>query len=307
MAVPPKLRRVLVVYKASKLDRYRERGTFLDGMHHEDKDVQAVFRSLEQSHARHEASIGGIEGILESSGLEVLHASQPRKRDAARVDLVIAVGGDGTFLLCARKLRKTPILGINSAPGSSVGYYSAATQENLPEILDAVRSGKMQPTPLNRIEITLRNSRLPYPALNDMLFAHRFPGAATHYLMRVGEQREVHVSSGIWVATATGSTAGIRSAGGEVMPLNDRRLQYLVREPYQPPGASPLQLKHGYSEHIKLVSRSPSNLLFIDGADTHYQVGLGETVHITPSPDPLLVYGFRPRGDSPPTTDEGTA
>jgi NAD+ kinase len=37
-------------------------------------------------------------------------------------------------------------------------------------------------------------------------------------------------SSGIWFSTATGSSAVMRAAGGEVMPTHSRELQYMIRE-----------------------------------------------------------------------------
>jgi NAD+ kinase len=37
-------------------------------------------------------------------------------------------------------------------------------------------------------------------------------------------------SSGIWFSTATGSSAVMRAAGGEVMPTHSREVQYMIRE-----------------------------------------------------------------------------
>lgn len=288
-----RVRRVLVVFKASKLDRYRERGTFTTGLNHDDEDVKLVFQRLQASHAEHRQSVAAIESILDGLGLEVTRASAPRKRDCARADLVLSFGGDGTFLWTARKVSQTPIVGVNSAPGTSVGRYCACNIAGLPATLDAILSGTLQPRPLTRIEILIRGNRLPYTSLNDVLFCHKSPGAATHYLLRHGETREFQVSSGVWVSTASGSTGGIRSAGGDLMDADDDRLQYRVREPFIKPGIPPLQLMGGFADELKFVSRSPSNQVFLDGHEVSFQVGLGHPVVLRRAEKPLLVYGYR--------------
>ena len=53
-------------------------------------------------------------------------------------DLVIAVGGDGTFLQVARFVDDLPVLGVNSDPTSSVGFFTVAARDTFEEILDAV-------------------------------------------------------------------------------------------------------------------------------------------------------------------------
>ena len=46
--------------------------------------------------------------------------------DASDADLVVAVGGDGTLLAASHNVVDVPILGVNSAPGHSVGFFCAA-------------------------------------------------------------------------------------------------------------------------------------------------------------------------------------
>ena len=288
----PTLRRVLVVFKTTKLDRYRDALAFADGLEDSDGDVEAVYDRLRSSHDQHLKTVAEVEGLIERSGLKVVRAAQLCKRDAAAVDLVVSVGGDGTLLHCARKVERTPILGVNSAPGTSTGRYCAATKETLEAALAAIRQGTMERVGLTRIALEIRGRKLPYPALNDVLFCHRSPAAATHYLLRVDDNAEFQVSSGLWVATASGSTGGILSAGGEVVTEDDGRFQFRVREPYVRPGGPVLSMTRGFCEGLKLVSRSPANAVFLDGHDVTYQVGLGETLVLRPASNPLWVYGF---------------
>ena len=86
----------------------------------------------------------------------------------------------------------------------------------------------LHPTPVTRLAIDLEGRRLQ-PALNDVLVAHVQPAATSRYRLTLGRRSEEHRSSGLWVATAAGSTAGIRSAGGRPMPLTSRRIQFRAR------------------------------------------------------------------------------
>ena len=45
----------------------------------------------------------------------------------------------------------------------------------------------------------------------------------------------------MWISTATGSTAAMRNAGGRVMNVRSRSLQYLVREHLAEPGQEHLR------------------------------------------------------------------
>ena len=96
------------------------------------------------------------------------------------------------------------------------------------------------------------------------------------------EREEEHRSSGIWISTPAGSTAGIKSAGGKVMPLNSKRLQYLVRELYREPQRS-YALTHGFiaaNEEIIVASKMQKAHLYVDGARTIYDFPFGTRAKI---------------------------
>jgi len=54
----------------------------------------------------------------------------------------------------------------------------------------------------------------------------------SRYYLQVGKLLEEQRSSGVWIATAAGSTGGLRSAGGKVLPKEDKKFQYKPRELY---------------------------------------------------------------------------
>jgi NAD+ kinase len=124
-------------------------------------------------------------------------------------------------------------------------------------------------------------------AFNDVLIAHRNPAAMTRYRLTVGAAPEDQRSSGLWVSTAAGSTAGIRSAGGRRMPITSKRLQYLVREPYTWPQRR-YRLARGLVSRLGLQTLTVDLGLWIDGSRVRYDLGLGDRVELQIGP-PLSV------------------
>lgn len=189
------------------------------------------------------------------------------RRAIGRARLVISVGGDGTLLTASHWVTGGALLGINSAPRSSVGFLTLARRTNLARTLARIASGDLLPQEVARLEVEVEGKLLP-PALNDVLLAHEQPAATSRYRLHLGRRVEDHRSSGLWVATAAGSTAGIRSAGGQTLPLDARRLQFRARELYRVRGRG-ATLESGFVEagqELVIESAMAAGWLFLDGA-----------------------------------------
>ncbi len=297
---PRPIERVLVVYKTSPWERYTDEGLLgpdapsNGGARPEDR--ADVAERLEQAHEIHLASAHTVHRVLEASGLDVTVAPSPTKRQAARADLVISVGGDGTFLATALQVASTPMLGINSAPGRSVGHYCGSDAEGFAATLDRIRSGTEAVGPLTRIAVRIGPRRIAHDALNEVLIAHYVPAASTRCVLRVRDQEEVQVSSGIWIATASGATGVIGSAGGLPMEPGEGRLQYQVREPY-PRCSTPARLIGGlFDGPLEALARSPHLRVWLDGQHRGHRVAVGQRVRVERSEKPLSVYGYRGPG-----------
>ena len=189
------------------------------------------------------------------------------KRQLASADLVVSVGGDGTLLRASQFVRGGMVIGVNSAPGDSVGRFCTANREKLaPSGSTRFWTLKWRPVELARLRVTLDGKTLPELALNDVLVAHYSPAATTRYLIEVGDQVEEHRSSGVWVSTAAGSTAGIGSAGGRRMSLRSRHIQFLARELYREPDRE-YKLTRGLAPSdsgVTIASKMPDGKLFYE-------------------------------------------
>jgi NAD+ kinase len=292
----PAIRRALVIYKTSPYDRYDELGVLDTSSGAEAASATGraqILARLESAHLQNQRAIRLVQEALSRSGLEVTERQQPTKREAAGVDLVISVGGDGTFLATAQRVENALMLGVNSAPDTSVGHYCATHASGFEEALSAILRGDATIQPLNRIACRVGDRALPYQALNDVLFAHRTPASSTRYLLDVDDDEELQTSSGIWISTASGASGAMRSAGGQPMVVGESRLQYRVREPYARLG-SEVRLRGGLTDHpISVIARSPKLQVFLDGHLRTQSVGFGTRVTFSVAPSPLRVVGYR--------------
>lgn len=188
------------------------------------------------------------------------------------------------------------MLGVNSAPGDSVGHFCSVTRADFAARLDAILTLRWKPIALTRLAVLLDERPLPELALNDVLITHAHPAATTRYLIKLGQREEEHRSSGIWVATAAGSTAGIHSAGGRVMPLRSARLQYLVRELYREVHGGRMRdykLVRGFfgpDEALTVASKMPDGWLYIDGARSAYRFPFGARATLRAAETKLKIF-----------------
>lgn len=251
-----------------------------------------------ESHREHERTVEALVRVLEKLGAHVLWVERAHAVfDASDAALVIAVGGDGTLLAASHSIDDAPILGVNSAPAHSVGFFCAARRQNLDTLVPRALEGKLPSVTLSRMKVSVNGRIRSQRVLNDALYAHRSPAATSRYILRVGGLEEEHRSSGFWIGPAAGSTAALRSAGGKVLPLSSTKLQLVVREPYAPFGQRYRLLKRLIEpgERVVVVSKMDDAMLWLDGPHRQFPVRLGEPAEFSLSEEPLRVLGLTSR------------
>ena len=261
-------------------------------------------RRLIHAHDEHHRTAETVRKSLARRGVKFEEFSTTRlstsraKRRLAEADFIITVGGDGTALNSSHYIREGRLLAVNSAPRDSIGHFCFASRSSFNEKLDQILSSRLRPIKLARLEVAIDDKAVPELALNDVMIAHDCPAATTRYIIEIGAQAEEHRSSGLWVSTAAGSTAGIKSAGGRVLRLGSRRMQYLIRELYREPGRSYAHrrglLEEG--EEILVASKMPEGMLYIDGWRTSYRFPFGMRARIRVAEMSLKIYLKAVRG-----------
>lgn len=256
---------------------------------------------LVRAHDDHEATLVEVKSALKERKLRDVVITKDPSVAKNGFDLVITVGGDGTLLRTSHHVGSdTPILAINSAPDHSVGFFCAATKGEVRKTLKKVLAGEMPRTVLSRMRVTKGEDIIENRVLNEILFCHENPAATSRYILRLSDgkpKEENQRSSGVWVGPAAGSTAAQRSAGGRVLPLQSRKLQFVVREPYRPHG-EPLVLPKGLvPEHgrLTIVNKMQNARIFVDGFQRMYPCAMGEVLDMCVSDEPLIVLGMRRR------------
>lgn len=275
------VRRALVVYKRSLKEK-------LKGSEHEHD------RAVVRAHEENQRTLESVQRTLRAFGIshDVRHRSSVKS--AAAMDLVISVGGDGTFLTAASAVLDTPILGVNSSPRHSVGFFCATDRRKFRRTLEDVLDDEIERTKIRRMRVVKDDEVLHDRILNDVLVTQNHPAATSRYVIRVGRTREDQRSSGIWVATPAGSTAAIRAAGGKLMGIRSKRLQYVVREPYLPPGRSYKLTRGVLTDRQKLVvvSRMVKGRLYLDGPRNSVVFEMGSKATFDMNGHPLSVLGL---------------
>jgi NAD+ kinase len=288
-----------VIYKKSSYQIYvRERRHARIQQLVEAREPAAL--ALLRAHEDHARSLEQAKQALAQLGADANFRHRSRDAHAKGVDLVVTLGGDGTLLWASHLVGgDTPIVALNTAPKDSVGYFCAGKGDEIGDVLGDALAGKLRETTLTRMQVAIDDRVVSSRVLNDALYSHESPAATSRYSLRLGRVVEEHKSSGLWVGPAAGSTAAQHSAGGRVMPVESKQLQYVVREPYQPNGIR-YQLRKGFVEPTKTLqirSSMRAGRLYLDGPHDNHSVEMAATIEFRRSPESLRLLGFRgPRG-----------
>jgi NAD+ kinase len=174
---------------------------------------------------------------------------------AKRVDLLVAIGGDGNMLRAARRAAAhgVPLLGVNRG---RLGFLTDISPEHMLEAIDAILAGDYHAEDRQMLEATLshgKRSETLY-ALNDVVLQKGDSGRIIEFVTTVdGTYVNTHGGDGLIVSTATGSTAYSLSCGG---PIIQPDVDALVMIPICPHTLSdrPLVLRGTSEIHIKMVA-----------------------------------------------------
>lgn len=197
-ARPGATRAVAVVYRShtdSAVKAARELATWMKAQGHR------VFTAPAQ------AAIAGTTAMATSSEFK-------------KIDLVVVLGGDGTYLRAVRMLEglQTPILGFNMG---SLGFLTVHPADRARELVEKTLAGKMSLRPRSMIHAVVRRGRRvrdEFHALNDVVLER---GSYSHLInaaIYLGTQKVSEVKAdGFIVSSPTGSTAYNLAAGGPIL------------------------------------------------------------------------------------------
>ncbi len=274
-------RKVLLVYKTPMRPMSQGR--------RQHRFIRESVARRKQAASAHRRALQVVRRVLRSRGIQFQSVERTRTPRAGTWEGIIAVGGDGTFLEAARLARNTWVLGVNSDPARSVGSFCAATAKTFEKKLNRILEGKARFRRLHRLTLVIEGKTHPVPALNDLLITHAKPAAMSRYWLQIGRRAEEQRSSGLWLATAAGSTGAIRSAGGRLIPKDSQALQYRPRELYGGMRTT-YRLRGGVVSlqgPIRIGSLMKEGLICVDGGHHVIPFCYGSVLTVCRSPHPL--------------------
>lgn len=183
------------------------------------------------------------------------------------LNLVVVLGGDGTYLEAVRFLgdRKVPVIGINMG---SLGFLTENRVDDIYEVLENTLAGKMVSHPLALLQVEVRhkkNTKETFLALNDVVIER---GKSTH-LLNIGIYWDKKLvtetkADGMILSSPTGSTAYNLAAGG---PIMHPQVHAVVATPICPHSLTtrPLIFPDDKVLTIKVLGEDRSGQLTIDG------------------------------------------
>ncbi len=178
-------------------------------------------------------------------------------------ELVVVLGGDGTYLEAVRLLKgkKVPILGVNLG---SLGFLTETRQEELYTNLELTLEGKMQMRPRSMLQVSVLRggkARIDQRALNDVVLER---GPYSHLINLSIHWDGHHVSplkaDGLIVATPTGSTAYNLAAGG---PLVHPEAPCIVLTPICPHSLTSRPMIFPDQKELRLQLKDPLQGAFL--------------------------------------------
>lgn len=147
-------------------------------------------------------------------------ARVPESSFCGRIDVLMALGGDGTVLRAVRVLAgaDTPVIGVNLG---SLGFLTSVTEQDLERALKVLKAGDFTTSVRTVIDCSLRRGRRNvgrFRALNDAVVGWGLSSRVSTLELSIdGERVASYACDGLIVSTPTGSTGHSLSAGGPIL------------------------------------------------------------------------------------------
>lgn len=180
-------------------------------------------------------------------------------------DMVISMGGDGTFLNAARLVgnKNIPIIGINTG---RLGFLADVSFNDIEERFTEILEGKyiLEKRSLLKLHSNIEGIDYTY-ALNEIAILKRDHASMITIHTHIDDSYlATYQSDGLIIATPTGSTAYSLSVGG---PIVEPSSKTLIINPIAPHSLNvrPFIIPDAITIHLKVESRSHNFLISLDG------------------------------------------
>ena len=207
------------------------------------------------------------------SGLEVFEGNN------FSADMVLSIGGDGTFLKAAMRVgnRNIPILGINTG---RLGFLADVLPDQMEDAFDEIYQGNYLAEPRRVLKLTCNGHVLKgYPyGLNEIAVLKRDTSSMiTIHAYINGEPLNVYQADGLVISTPTGSTGYSLSVGGPILVPQSGTISLTAVAPHSL-NVRPIVIRDDWEITLDVESRSHNFLIAVDGRSETCREGTRLTI-----------------------------
>lgn len=233
--------------------------------------------------------VNKVRNLVLDKNFLVVECSELKKPHLSNIDLVITIGGDGTFIKASNLIKDAFILGINPSPETSEGALTNFTKDDLDD-LKTILEGNFKKIQRQRAQVKRNGVILDELALNEVYVGATLNTHSSRYILKFKDKEEEHRSAGVIITTGTGSPAWYKSVGGNSFHYGDKKLAFKIREPYFGKIFPSKILQGEIPQGEKIVLKSTRNYGGVVAIGmTLYDFNNGDTIEIELSDTPLNV------------------
>lgn len=209
---------------------------------------------------------------VEGSKISIALRDSLKKEYFDDKEVIVSVGGDGTFLSCAHNIdEQLLLLGVNSNPKKSEGALTSIMiwdlQEKLNEIVNDFDFLTIKEYTRERVRVCKKDKCvITEHALNETYMGNINPHHPSNYEIVYNDVTEKQRSSGVLVTTGTGSSAWYYAMGGRKFSREKQQLRFRIRELFKSRLYKPT-LEKGkihQEEVLEIVNKTHHSILAID-------------------------------------------
>jgi NAD+ kinase len=205
--------------------------------------------------------------------------------ELAEVEMVVSLGGDGTFLRAGAIAHQLdiPIMGVDFG---RIGYLLNLAPSDASTSLSNCLEGRAAWEPRTVLDIAIDGEH--YSALNELALEREFPGHMVLVGVTINDAAWMQYSAdGVLIATAMGSTGYSLSAGGPVLPPDS---PLMVINPVAPHLQINNALLVAADGEILMENQGPRGVAVVIDGHSVARLDLGQQVTTRTHPRPLRVF-----------------
>ncbi len=206
----------------------------------------------------------GAEYKLEKAAAEMIgeNGGIDRSKISENSDLIVLIGGDGTFLSIAGSAAKNgiPVAGFNLG---TLGFLTELDKDDLKNELTKLLYGKLKISERKMIRVKIGGQK--FLALNDAVVTKGDIARIIKLNLKINDDNVTSLrADGLIISTPTGSTAYSLSAGG---PIVDPVVNGIVITPICPHSLTlrPFVISDSSSVEVSIDDDSENVFITIDG------------------------------------------